>query len=188
MKKVLIVLVVIAAVLIVCIAGYAGMYNRFVKLNENVTNQWAQVDNQLQRRNDLIPNLVSTVKGYAKHEKDVFENIAEARAKLAGAKTISEKISSNQQMDSALARLLVIVENYPTLKANENFVRLQDELAGTENRISIERKRYNDIVRDYNVAIKTFPGNLIAKHSGFTPKDAYFKPEEAAKTVPNVSF
>lgn len=188
MKKVLIVLGVMAVGLLIVGGMGVGYYNKMVSLNESVTNEWSQVENQLQRRNDLIPNLVNTVKGYAKHEKEVFEHVADARSKLAGAKTIPEKISANQAMDSALSRLLVIVEQYPALKANENFARLQDELAGTENRISVARYRYNEIVRDYNVTIKRFPGNIIASMTGFEKKDVYFKAEEGAKQAPKVEF
>jgi LemA protein len=146
------------------------------------------VESQLQRRNDLIPNLVNTVKGYAKHEKDVFTAIADARSRLAGASTVNEKVKANEQMDSALARLLVVVEQYPNLKANENFIRLQDELAGTENRIAVERQRYNNSVLAYNTMIKSFPGNIIASMTGFSPRDVYFKAEEGAKQAPKVNF
>jgi LemA protein len=184
MKTIWIVLAVVVAI------GFAAMqiYNNFVTLNESIKGAWAQVDNQLQRRNDLIPNLVNTVKGYAKHEKTIFEDVANARARLAGASTVSDKIKASQSMDSVLSRLLAIAENYPQLKANENFVRLQDELAGTENRIAVERMRYNEVVLSYNVSIKKFPGNIIASYFKFEAKDAYFKPEEKAKAVPNVGF
>jgi LemA protein len=165
-----------------------GIYNRLVTFNESIQGQWAQVENQLQRRNDLIPNLVNTVKGYAKHEKDVFEYVADARAKLAGAKTVNEKIGASQQMDSALSRLLMVVEQYPQLRANENFVRLQDELAGTENRIAVARQRYNETVLAYNITLQRFPGNIVAGMFGFQKKDVYFKAQEAARQVPNVQF
>ena len=142
----------------------------------------------MQRRNDLIPNLVSTVKGYAKHEKGVFDDVANARAKLAGAATINDKAKASGELDGALSRLLAIAENYPQLKANENFMRLQDELAGTENRIAVERMRYNDVVMAYNVLIKRFPGNVVASFTGFKEKQVYFKAEEGAKAVPKVAF
>jgi LemA protein len=163
-------------------------YNRFVGLREEVKAEWAQVENQMQRRNDLIPNLVNTVKGYAKHEKDVFEYIAAARAQMAGARTVKDKIAANQTMDSALSRLLVVVEQYPNLKANENFVRLQDELAGTENRIAVARMRYNESVQVYNVALQQFPAMMIARLSGFEKNNDYFKAEPAAKLAPKVEF
>ena len=179
---------IVLGVVVLMALSVMGSYNRFVTLGESVKAAWAQVDNQLERRNDLIPNLVNTVKGYASHEKEIFENVAAARAMLAGAKTVGEKIQANQGMDSALSRLLAISENYPQLKANENFIQLQDELAGTENRIAVERMRYNEIVRSYNIAIKTFPANIIASIFRFTEKDTYFKPEEKAKEVPKVDF
>jgi LemA protein len=188
MKKALIVLA--GLVLIVFIVGisFVGIYNQFVGMNEKITSQWAQVETQLQRRNDLIPNLVSTVKGYASHEKEIFENIAAARAKLAGANTVDKKIEADNEMESALSRLLVVVENYPNLKANENFIRLQDELAGTENRIAVERRRYNSLVQDYNINVKRFPSNLVANMTGFKENTAYFKAAENAKTPPAVNF
>lgn len=188
MKKVLIVLGILFALLLLVGGSVVGMYNRFVTLGESITGAWSEVENQLQRRNDLIPNLVSTVKGYAKHEKEIFENIANARAKLAGSQTISEKIKASQEMDSALSRLLVIVENYPNLKANENFIRLQDELAGTENRIAVARQRYNNVVLEYNIMIQRFPGNMVASFTGFQKKDVYYKAEPAAKQAPKVTF
>ena len=188
MKKVWIVLGIVVLLVVMLVGVYVGNYNKLVTLSESINGQWAQVENQLQRRNDLIPNLVKTVKGYVKHEKEVFTHIADARAKLAGAKTIDEKIKANQNLDSALSRLLVVVENYPILKANENFIRLQDELAGTENRIAVERMRYNDVVRGYNILIKRFPSNIVASFTGFEKKDAYFKSEEIAKEVPKIDF
>ena len=146
------------------------------------------MDVVLQRRADLIPNLVETVKGFAIHEEKVFGDIAAARAAMAGAKTPQEKIAANGQIDSALSRLLVVVENYPQLRSNENFLRLQDELAGTENRIAVERRRYNETVQDYNTYISLFPNNIVASLSGFTRNDAYFKTEEGARQAPKVNF
>lgn len=188
MKKVLIVLGVIVVLGLMVLGMYVSSYNRLVTLNESINGEWAQVENQLQRRSDLIPNLVNTVKGYAKHEKGIFENIADARAKLAGAATVPEKIKANQQLDGALSRLLMIVEQYPDLKANQNFIRLQDELAGTENRIAVARMRYNDIIRSYNILIRRFPSNIVAAISGFSKNDAYYKAEEKAKETPKVNF
>jgi LemA protein len=173
------------AVIVILVA--IGGYNSLVGKSESVDSSWAQVQNVLQRRADLIPNLVATVKGYAAHEKEVFEQVANARAKLAGARTPAEASTANNQLDSALGRLLVISENYPQLKANENFVRLQDELAGTENRIAVERKRYNDDVREFNQSIKRFPSNMVAKLFSFHNKD-YFQGDAKAQQVPEVKF
>jgi LemA protein len=162
-------------------------YNRFVSQEEAVKTQWAQVQNQLQRRNDLIPNLVETVKGYASHEKEVFQQIAESRAKLAGAQTPADAMAAANQQSAALARLLVIAEAYPNLKANEQFNRLSDELAGTENRIAVERMRYNERVQEYNTSRRQFPGVVTAKIFGF--KDyPLFEAPPAAQQVPKVNF
>lgn len=170
------------------IAGWVfSYYNRMVMANEQINSSWAQVENQLQRRLDLIPNLVSTVKGYAKHEKEIFTQIAEARSKLSGAQTIPQKIGAANMLEGALARLLVIIERYPDLKANQNFNRLMDELSGTENRIAVERRRYNEQVKEYNMMIKRIPGSFFAALFNF--KEAtYFKAEEKAKGVPKVEF
>jgi LemA protein len=165
-----------------------GTRNDLVTQREAIKGAWADVDNNLQRRADLIPNLVETVKGYAKEETTVFTNIANARSALIGAKTPAEKIQANGQVDSALSRLLVISENYPQLKANENFLRLQDELTGTENRIAISRRRYNETVQKYNTSIELFPNNIAASLFGFQREDAYFKTDPAARTVPKVTF
>ena len=161
--------------------------NQFVTMEENIKGQWAQVENVLQRRSDLIPNLVNTVKGFASQEKDIFISIAESRAKLSGAATIGDKIKAANGMSSALGRLLVVVERYPDLKSNQNFMALQDELAGTENRITVERKRYNDSVRQYNTGLRRFPGNLIASSMGLSQYPYYEVPKEK-KEVPKVKF
>jgi len=173
---------------VILIGGYIWVtYNRLVKQDEAIKGLWAQVETQLQRRSDLIPNLVETVKGYAKHEKEIFENVAEARAKLAGAQTVDQKISAANDLSGFLGRLLAIAENYPNLKANETFNRLMDELAGTENRIAVERKRYNDGVLSFNQLIRRFPVNLIAQSFDFQ-KGVYFEAPEASKEVPKVEF
>ena len=164
-----------------------GRYNSIVRQNEQISNAWAQVKVVLQRRADLIPNLVETVKGYAAHEKEVFERVADARSKLAGAATPAEAATANAGLSSALGRLLAIAENYPNLKANENFIRLQDELAGSENRIAVERRSYNEAVRSHNAYIKTFPNNLIAGMFNFKERE-YFEADEAAKEAPKVKF
>ena len=162
-------------------------YNKFVSQEEAVKAQWAQVENQLQRRNDLIPNLVETVKGYAEHEESVYKDIADARSRLLAAKSPDETIQAANQQTSALGRLLAVVENYPQLKANEQFNRLMDELAGTENRISVERMRYNERIQEYNTSKRQFPGNLTAKM--FTFKDyPFFEAPAEARQVPKVNF
>jgi LemA protein len=165
-----------------------GTRNELVTQREAVSGAWSQVDVVLQRRADLIPNLVATVQGFAKHETEVFTAIANARAAMAGARNPQEKIAANGQLDSALSRLLVITENYPQLRSNENFLRLQDELVGTENRISIERRKYNETVQKYNTSIELFPNNIAASVFGFSRNDAYFKTEPGARTVPKVDF
>ena len=178
----------LAALVVLIGISTVGLRNKLVVADENVKTAWSQVENVLQRRADLIPNLVATVKGYAKQEKEIFVQIAEARSRLAGAKTVPEKISANQGIDSALARLLIVVERYPDLKSNQNFMALQDELSGTENRIAVERMRYNDTLRAYNVTVRRFPGNIVAGLFGFTVKDAYFEAAPDAKAVPQVAF
>lgn len=186
--KILLVIGIIA--LVVVIGGYSlvkGQYNTLVNLDEGVKGAWAQVENQLQRRFDLIPNYVETVKGYAAHEKEVLIQVTEARAKVGGAKTVPEKIEANNQLTSALSRLLVVVERYPDLKANVNFIRLQDELAGTENRIAVERRRYNDTVKQYNVYRRSFPNNIFAGMFGFE-EAKFFEAVDAAQTAPQVKF
>ena len=188
MKAVIVILVVLLILALVVGGGYVSRRNQMVIKREAVNAAWAQVDVVLQRRADLIPNLVETVKGYAVQEQTVFGDIAAARAALIGAKTPSDKIAANGHLDTALGRLLVIVENYPQLKSNENFMRLQDELAGTENRIAVERRRYNDAVQDYNTYISLFPNNLVASIAGFARNNAYFKTEEGARQAPKVNF
>ena len=158
-----------------------GTRNELVQQREAINGAWSQVDVDLQRRADLIPNLVSTVKGFATQEKEVLTNIANARAGLLNARTPQEKINANSQLDSALGRLLVVVENYPQLKSNENFLRLQDELAGTENRIAVSRRRYNEAVQRYNTSIDLFPNNIAASLFGFQRNDAYFKTDPASR-------
>ncbi|MCD6485895.1 MAG: LemA family protein [Syntrophobacterales bacterium] len=186
-KNLLITVAVIAVVLLMFYSSIKGAYNNFVTLDEGVKASWAQVENQLQRRYDLIPNLVATVKGFAKQEKEVFIDVTEARAKVGGAKNIPDKIAANNQLTGALSRLLVTVERYPDIKSNQNFIRLQDELAGTENRIAVERRRYNETVKTYNVKIRTFPSNIMAGMFGFT-KAEFFDVPESAKGVPEVKF
>src|SRR6266700_2871879 len=187
--KIGIVIVVILVVLALILgSSYVGRRNQMAIKREAVNAAWAQVDVVLQRRADLIPNLVETVKGFAVHEEQVFGEIARARSALIGAKTPADKIAANGALDSALSRLLVITENYPQLKSNENFLRLQDELAGTENRIAVERRRYNETLQDYNTFLSLFPNNLVAGLSGFTRNDAYFKTEEGARQAPKVNF
>jgi LemA protein len=187
--KVFIGIVVVLLVLALIFGSmYVGRRNQMVTLNETVKSDWAQVDVVLQRRSDLIPNLVETVKGFAAHEETVYNDIAQARAALGGAQTPKDKIAANGQLDSALSRLLVVVENYPQLKSNENFLRLQDELSGTENRIAVERKRYDDAIQEYNTYIALFPNNIVASMSGFQRNDAYFAASEASRAVPKVQF
>jgi LemA protein len=188
MKPALIVILVLAAIVLLAGGQYVSARNELVTEREAVNAQWAQVDVVLQRRADLIPNLVATVKGFAQHETEVFKDIADARAALAGGRTPQEKIQANQQLDGALSRLLVIAENYPQLRSNENFLRLQDELAGTENRIAVERRKYNEAIQRYNTSISLFPNNIVASLGGFSRDDAYFKTEPGARTPPKVQF
>ncbi|HTE54339.1 MAG TPA: LemA family protein [Kofleriaceae bacterium] len=187
MNKKWVPIAVIGGVALVVILFSVSRYNSLVSRSEEVDGAWSQVENVLQRRSDLIPNLVETVKGYAAHEKGVIENVAAARAKLAGARDPQAAAAADGELSSALSRLLVVVENYPQLKANENFTRLQDELAGTENRIATERKRYNDVVRDYNASIKRFPNNLFSGMFGYEARH-YFEAAAGAEKVPQVKF
>src|SRR3979490_2430970 len=185
MKIALIVLAVLLIIALMLGSSFIGRRNQMAVKREAVNAAWAQVDVVLQRRADLIPNLVETVKGFAVQEQIVFGDIAKARSALLGARSPAEKIAANGQLDSALGRLLVVVENYPQLKSNENFLRLQDELAGTENRIGVERRRYNEAVQDYNTFIALFPNSLVASLSGFARNDAYFKTDEGARQAPS---
>jgi len=180
----------VVALIVVLLAGgmFVGSRNEMVRKNEAVKSAWSQVDVVLQRRADLIPNLVETVKGFAAQEQTVFHDIASARAALLGAQTPADKIAANGQLDGALGRLLLIVENYPQLKSNENFLRLQDELAGTENRIAVERKRYNDTLQDYNTYIGLFPNNFFARWAGFQRNNDYFTASESSRQAPKVQF
>jgi LemA protein len=166
---------------------YIGTRNDLVRLDETINQGVAEIDNQLQRRSDLIPNFVNIVRAYAAHEQQVFSDIADARSRLAGAQTMEEKSAGYNETQSALARLLVVVEQYPDLKANQNFIALQDELAGTENRLAVARKRYNDSVNSFNVRIRSFPGSLVAGNMGFT-QHAYFEIADTARQVPQVNF
>ncbi len=176
---------------IIAIAGFfIGTYNKLQVMDENVTANWAQVENQLKRRNDLIPNLVNTVKGYAKHENEIFTNIANARAKLSGAMNSNDVKAvqqSTNELNSALSRLLVVVENYPNLKADKAFTGLQDELAGTENRLAVARRDYNESVKTINALIRTFPTSLVAAMSGVKSRD-YFEITDQEKQTPKVEF
>ncbi len=188
MKIALAVLAVIVLLVLVLGGSLMGSRNELVTEKNSVEAAWAQVDVALQRRADLIPNLVETVKGFAKQEQTVIQSVADARAALGGARTPAQKIAANGQLDTALSRLLVVVENYPNLKSNENFLRLQDELAGTENRMAVERRKYNETVQRYNTDIELFPKNIAASLFGFQRNDAYFKAEVSAKEPPKVKF
>jgi len=188
MGKAVIVIIVLVVLVLLVFGQYVAVRNNLVQKNEAVKAAWSQVDVVLQRRADLIPNLVETVKGYARQEQVVFGEIAAARSALLSAKAPADKIAANGQLDGALGRLLAIVENYPQLKSNENFLRLQDELAGTENRIAVERKRYNDTLQDYNTYVQRFPNNLFAAQAGFKSNNAYFGATEGSRQAPKVDF
>lgn len=187
MKKGLVVIGIIIAAIVLVGVMLMSSYNNFVTLEENVEQSYAQIENQLQRRLDLIPNLVNTVKGYASHEKEVIASISDARARLAGAETVEEEATANAELSGALSRLLVVVENYPNLKADQQFTQLMDELSGTENRISVARKDYNDQVAVYNKRVKQFPGAIIAGITGFDEKE-YFNADPKAAEAPEVDF
>jgi LemA protein len=186
-KTVLIILAVIAGIALLTVFWGVGQYNRVIAMDEQVKSQWAQVENQLKRRYDLIPNLVETVKGYAKHEREVFEYIANARTKYFQAATVKDKIQASQQLEGALSRLLLLQENFPQLKANESFLKLQDSLEGTENRISVERKRYNDDVRTLNTYRRTVFGRFFASLAG-VGEATYYELPQAEKEAPKVRF
>jgi LemA protein len=188
MSKAMILVITIVVLALLSFGKYVSVKNTLVAKNEAVKSTWSQVDVVLQRRADLIPNLVETVKGIAKQEQTVFGEIARARSELLSASTPADKIAANQRLDGALGRLLAISENYPQLKSNENFLRLQDELAGTENRIAVERKRYNDTLQDYNTYVQQFPNSIFAKWAGFKPNPAYFAAPEGSRAVPKVNF
>lgn len=188
MGKAAIVIIILVVIALVFVGQYVGVRNTLVAKSQAVKAAWSQVDIVLQRRADLIPNLAETVKGYAQQEQTVFGDIAKARAALLSAGNPQEKIAANQQLDGALGRLLVVVENYPQLRSNENFLRLQDELAGTENRIAVERRRYNDTLQDYNTYLQQFPHNIFASWAGFQANDAYFTASEGSRQVPKVDF
>jgi LemA protein len=188
MKVGLVILAILLVIGLLVGSSFVSQRNQMAVKREAVNSAWSQVDVVLQRRADLIPNLVETVKGFAAQEVTVFGDIAKARSALLNASTPADKIAANQRLDSALGRLLVVVENYPQLKSNENFLRLQDELAGTENRIAVERRRYNETLQDYNTYLSLFPNNIVAGLSGFTRNDAYFKADEGARQAPKVNF
>lgn len=189
-KTLWIILGAVTLLVVMIFSTFIGTYNSLQVMDENVNGQWAQVENQLKRRNDLIPNLVATVKGYAAHEKEVFTKIADARSKLSGAMNQNDLKNiqkSNNELSSALSRLLLIVERYPDLKADKQFINLQDELAGTENRLAVARKDYNNSVKELNAKIRTFPTSIIANISGIKARD-YFEIDEAEKKTPEVKF
>jgi LemA protein len=188
MKAVLAIIVIIVLIAAMVGGAYVSSRNQMVQLDEQVKSNWAQVDVVLQRRADLIPNLVATVKGFAAHEETVFDDIAKARTQYMNAQTPADKIAASNQIYPLEMKILALQENYPQLKSNENFLRLQDELAGTENRIAVERKRYNDSIQAYNTYIRQFPNNIFAGWAGFQPNNSYFQASEASREVPKVEF
>ncbi len=179
---------VLILVVLMIFGSYVSAKNQMVAKDQTVKAAWSEVDVQLERRADLIPNLVSTVKGFTKEESSVFDDIAQAREGLMNAQTPEAKIAANNQLDGSLAKVLVLTENYPTLRSSDQFMRLQDELSGTENRISVARKRYNDAIQDYNTFILQFPNSIWAGIAGFHQNTAYFTASPASQAVPNVSF
>lgn len=187
MKKLAVILGALGLIVVLSVIGVVGFYNGLIGKTQAIDNQWAQVETQYQRRFDLIPNLVNSVKGIFEQEQKIFGDIAEARTRYSGATTVDEKAAAAGGLESALARLLVIIENYPELRSSEAVQQLMDELAGTENRVAVERRRFNDLVKDYNTTIKRVPGNLIATMFGFTER-AYFEAVEGAEQVPTVEF
>jgi LemA protein len=188
MKALALVLVVLVILAVLVGSFFVSTRNQMVTKNETIKSNWAQVDVVLQRRADLIPNLVETVKGFAAQEQTVFDDVAKARTQYMNAQTPSDRIAASNQLYGAEVKVLALAENYPQLKSNENFLRLQDELAGTENRIAVERKRYNDSIQDYNTYIGLFPQNVVAGMAGFKRNDAYFAAPEAAHEAPKVQF
>ena len=186
-KTLIIIAVILFILILIPYTFLKGTYNRLVTMDESVNSAWAQVENQLQRRYDLIPNYVETVKGYAAHEKELFVQVTEARSRVGGAGNVPDKIAAINDLSSALSRLMVVVERYPDLKANQNFIRLQDELAGTENRIAVERRRYNETVRAFNEKVRQFPTNIIAGMFGFE-KATYFEVPKEAQEAPKIKF
>lgn len=188
MKPAVVVLIVVVLFALIVGGAYVSSRNQMVRLNEQVKSDWAQVDVVLQRRADLIPNLVQTVEGFAAHETAVFDDVAKARTQYLNAQTPTDKIAASNQLYGAEVKVLALAENYPQLKSNENFLRLQDELAGTENRIAVERKRYDDAIQDYNTYIGLFPHNIFARWAGFKRNDAYFAAPPEAQQVPKVQF
>ena len=188
MKQLTIVVVVLLVLALILGGAFVSRRNQMVRLNEDVKSKWAQVDVVLQRRADLIPNLVETVKGFAAQEQTVFDDVAKARTQYMNAQNPTDKIAASNQLYGAEVKVLALAENYPQLKSNENFLRLQDELSGTENRIAVERKRYNDAIQTYNTYIALFPNNIVAGMSGFPRNNAYFQAAEAAREVPKVQF
>jgi LemA protein len=188
MKKWQVAVIVIVLIVIVVVGSFAGIRNNMVRKKEQVSSAWSQVDVVIQRRADLIPNLVNTVKGFAAHETEVFADVDRAREALLNAQSPGGRIQANGQLDGALGRLLAVVENYPQLKSNENFLELQDQLEGTENRIAVERRRYNLAVQDYNTYIGLFPNNIVAGFTGFARDNDYFKAAPYAQQVPQVAF
>lgn len=192
MKNSINVLIAIVVAIVVVVIGAGGMwymntFNTFVSLGNEVDNQWANVESKLQRRVDLIPNLVNSVKGIMDQEKEVFGNLADARAKLAGATTVNEKVEASTEVEGALSRLLVVMENYPELKSSENVSQLMDELAGTENRISVERDRYNETVKIYNNKVQRFPSSIIANSKGYEKRE-FFRAQAGSEVAPTVDF
>ena len=188
MKIALIVIAIVLVLLLGIGAKFVGIHNQLAVQQEAVKAQWADVEVVLQRRSDLIPNLVSTVKGFAAHETEVYKSIAGARAALISGRTPQDKIAANDQLSGALSRLLVVAENYPQLKSNENFMSLQNQLEGSENRIAVERRKYNEALQTYNATLQLFPQNIVASMSGFTRNDAYFKTAPGADQAPKVQF
>ncbi len=186
-KTALIIVGVVVLIGVILFSWAIGNYNRVVTMDENITAQWSQVENQLKRRYDLIPNLIETVKGYASHEKELFENIAEMRTRYFKATTVNQKIAASKGLESVLSRLLLLKESYPQLKANESFLKLQDSLEGTENRIAVERKRFNDAVRVLNTYRRTFFGRFFASMAGVEAGE-YYEPPEEQKELPKVKF